>query len=365
MYDWFKKMRKEQPVYYDGKVWNVFSYADCKGILNDHKNFSSDLTEYNEKVSSLRQGKTLFDLPTRYTMLTSDPPLHDELRSIASPFFNPAKVSEMEGYIREVVSEIIKGIKGGEVDVVSKIAIPVPIIVIMKMLGIKADIDKVKDWSDLIALRLGKPQEIFKIGRKYLSLISFAKGVVKSEPETELASAIINSGLSETEKMGYIILLMIAGNETTTNLISNAIHDLTTLGLWESVKGNSVKVVEEALRFSPPVMRTVRKVKNRVVLRGNEIEEGEMVRVWIASANRDEEVFKEPDKFIPDRSPNPHLSFGSGIHLCLGAPLARLEARVVLEELSEKVKLKRVLDREKVENEVLNGYKKLVVEIEK
>jgi cytochrome P450 len=365
MYDWFKKMRKEQPVYFDGKVWNVFTYNDCKQILNDHVNFSSDLTEYNEKVSYLRERKTLFDLPTRYTMLTSDPPLHDELRNIASPFFTPSKISEMEEYVREIVENLIKEVQSEEVDVVSKIAIPVPILVIMKMLGIKEEVDKVKDWSDLIALRLGKPQEIFKIGRKYLSLVNFSKKVVRNKPETELTSAIVNSNLSEIEKMGYIILLMIAGNETTTNLISNAIHDLTTMNLWENVIGNSVKVVEEALRYSPPVMRTIRKVKREVILRGKEIKEGEMIRVWIASANRDEEVFKDPDKFIPNRTPNPHLSFGSGIHLCLGAPLARLETRVVLEELAERFKFKRVVYKEKVDNEVLNGYKKLVVEVEK
>jgi len=235
----------------------------------------------------------------------------------------------------------------------------------MKMLGIKEEVNKVKDWSDLIALRLGKPQEIFKIGRKYLSLVNFSKKVVRNKPEAELTSAIVNSNLSEIEKMGYIILLMIAGNETTTNLISNAMHDLTTMNLWENVIGNSVKVVEEALRYSPPVMRTIRKVKREVILRGKEIKEGEMIRVWIASANRDEEVFKDPDKFIPNRTPNPHLSFGSGIHLCLGAPLARLETRVVLEELAERFKFKRVVYKEKVDNEVLNGYKKLVVEVEK
>ncbi|BFH73068.1 cytochrome P450 Cyp119 [Sulfurisphaera javensis] len=368
MYDWFKEMRKESPVYYDGKAWNLFKYSDCKIVLNDHKRFSSNLTGYNDKVEQLRSNRLLFDIPTRYTMLTSDPPLHDELRSIASDVFTPSNLSIYEGLIRETVTKLLSEV-GEEFDVMQNLAIPLPIIVISKILGIEADYKKIKDWSDLVALRLGKPNEIFSIGRKYLELITYARREIKSREGNkikDLTSRIANSNLSDIEKEGYFILLMIAGNETTTNLIGNAIEDLTIYDSWNYVREKgAVKAVEEVLRFSPPVMRTIRLTKEKVKIRNEVIDSNELVRVWIASANRDEEVFNNPDAFEPDRTPNPHLSFGSGIHLCLGAPLARLEARIALEEFSKKFKVKEIVEKEKIDNEVLNGYKKLIIRVNK
>lgn len=371
MYEWFKKMRKENPVYYDGKIWNVFKYNEAKLVLNDYKRFSSDLTGYNEKVEDLRKDRMTFDIPTRYTMLTSDPPLHDELRNMTSSFFNPANLKQLEGFIRDNVNQLLSELDD-EADVIEKLAIPLPVIVISKMLGIESDVKKVKEWSDVVALRLGKPTEIFRAGKKYLELINFSKSVIdqrESENENkhdEITSIIANSTLSKIEKMGYFILLMIAGNETTTNLIGNAIEDLTMFKAWDYVRNNgALKTVEEALRFSPPVMRTVRLTKEKVEIGGERIDSDEMIRVWIASANRDEEVFPNPDEFLPDRSPNPHLSFGSGIHLCLGAPLARLEAKIALEEFSKRFDVVEIVDKEKIDNEVLNGYRKLIVRIRK
>ncbi|BFI74597.1 cytochrome P450 Cyp119 [Sulfurisphaera ohwakuensis] len=366
MYDWFKQMRKESPVYYDGKVWNLFKYEDCKMVLNDHKRFSSNLTGYNDKLEMLRSGKVSFDIPTRYTMLTSDPPLHDELRNLTSDAFNPSNLPV--DFVREVTVKLLSELDK-EFDVIESFAIPLPILVISKMLGISSDVKKVKDWSDLVALRLGRADEIFSIGRKYLELISFSKKELDSRKGKEivdLTGRIANSNLSELEKEGYFILLMIAGNETTTNLIGNAIEDFTLYNTWDYVREKgALKAVEEALRFSPPVMRTIRVTKEKVKIRDQVIDEGELVRVWIASANRDEEVFKDPDSFIPDRTPNPHLSFGSGIHLCLGAPLARLEARIALEEFAKRFRVKEIVKKEKIDNEVLNGYRKLVVRVEK
>lgn len=368
MYEWFKKMRKENPVYYDGKTWNVFTYNEAKLVLNDYKRFSSDLTGYNEKVEELRKGKVIFDIPTKYTMLTSDPPLHDELRSMTSNFFNPSNLSRFESFIRDTVNQLLSDVDE-EFDVIEKLAIPLPVIVISKMLGIESDVKKVKEWSDVVALRLGKPTEIFKLGKKYLELINFSRNVMnerEGKAGNDLASVIANSSLSKIEKMGYFILLMIAGNETTTNLIGNAIEDFTIFNIWNYVRERgALKAVEEALRFSPPVMRTVRLTKGKVELAGEKIDSDEIVRVWIASANRDESVFQNPDEFIPDRSPNPHLSFGSGIHLCLGAPLARLEARIALEEFAKRFDVIEIVNKEKIDNEILNGYRRLVIKVRK
>lgn len=368
MYEWFRKMRKESPVYYDGKIWNVFTYNDAKLVLNDHKRFSSDMTGYNEKVEELRKGKIHFDIPTRYTMLTSDPPLHDELRNMTSNFFNPSNLRQLEEFIRDTVNKLLSELDN-EFDVMEKLAIPLPVIVISKMLGIESEVKKVKEWSDVVALRLGKPGEIFSLGKKFLELINFSRHVInerEGRQGNDITSVIANSNLSKIEKMGYFILLMIAGNETTTNLIGNAIEDFTVFKSWDYIREKgALKAVEEALRFSPPVMRTVRLTKEKVELGGEKIDSDEIVRVWIASANRDETVFQNPDEFIPDRSPNPHLSFGSGIHLCLGAPLARLEARIALEEFAKRFGVIEIVDKEKIDNEVLNGYRRLVIKVRK
>nr|5BV5_A Chain A, Cytochrome P450 119 [Saccharolobus solfataricus]5BV5_B Chain B, Cytochrome P450 119 [Saccharolobus solfataricus]5BV5_C Chain C, Cytochrome P450 119 [Saccharolobus solfataricus]5BV5_D Chain D, Cytochrome P450 119 [Saccharolobus solfataricus] len=364
MYDWFSEMRKKDPVYYDGNIWQVFSYRYTKEVLNNFSKFSSDLTGYHERLEDLRNGKIRFDIPTRYTMLTSDPPLHDELRSMSADIFSPQKLQTLETFIRETTRSLLDSIDPREDDIVKKLAVPLPIIVISKILGLPIeDKEKFKEWSDLVAFRLGKPGEIFELGKKYLELIGYVKDHLNSG--TEVVSRVVNSNLSDIEKLGYIILLLIAGNEATTNLISNSVIDFTRFNLWQRIREENLylKAIEEALRYSPPVMRTVRKTKERVKLGDQTIEEGEYVRVWIASANRDEEVFHDGEKFIPDRNPNPHLSFGSGIHLHLGAPLARLEARIAIEEFSKRFRHIEILDTEKVPNEVLNGYKRLVVRL--
>jgi cytochrome P450 len=365
MYEWFSEMRRKSPIYNDGQVWHVFSYKYAKEVLNDFSKFSSDLTGYNEKVNDLRNGKIKLDVPTRYTMLTSDPPLHDELRSMASDIFSPSRLQVLETFIRETTVSLLDSFNE-EDDLVKKLAVPLPIIVISKLLGLPIeDKEKFKEWSDLIALRLGKPEEIFIVGKKYLELVNYVRNHLN--PNEELVSRVLKSNLSDIEKLGYIILLLIAGNETTTNLISNSVVDFTRFKVWEKIRKENLylKAVEEALRYSPPVMRTVRIAKEKVKLGDQTINEGDFVRVWIASANRDEEVFHNPDEFVPDRSPNPHLSFGSGIHLCLGAPLARLETRIALEEFSKKFKSVEILETEKIPNEILNGYRKLIVRVTK
>jgi cytochrome P450 len=187
-------------------------------VLNDFSHFSSDMTGYNEKVEELRKGKIKVDLPTRYTMLTSDPPLHDELRSMASDVFSSAKLQSLEGFIRETAKSLLDTFQEEE-DVVRKLVVPLPLIVISKLLDLSAeDWERFKDWSDLIALRLGKPEEIFAVGKKYIEMVTYVRKHLN--PESELVSRVLNSNLTNLEKLDYVILLLIAGNETTTNLIN-------------------------------------------------------------------------------------------------------------------------------------------------
>jgi len=185
-----------------------------------------------------------------------------------------------------------------------------------------------------------------------------------------LISLIVNwkirgKRLAKIEALGYIILLLAAGNETTTNLITHSVIDFTKFNLWGKISRDSLmSSIEEVLRFSPPVRRTFRIAKEDVEIGGKIIKKGEGIKVWIASANRDEDVFSNPDSFDINRRPNPHLSFGAGIHLCLGASLARMEAKVLLEEMINRCKKVEVLEEpEPIPNEILNGFKSLKVRV--
>jgi|ECHnycMinimDraft_1075156.scaffolds.fasta_scaffold03575_2 Cytochrome P450 len=364
-YPWLARMRAEDPVHFDGEAWNVFLYEDVRNVLNNYQLFSSGFSGYDsERAEEIRREKPnqIFAVPTRYTMLTADPPLHDELRGITSSFFSPSHLSKMEDYIRSVARSLLQSKE--RLDLISDFASPLPIEVIVRMLGLsKHDVSKVKKWSDAVALNLGKDSGMPTDWSAMVEMLQFVNDALDSHQSGEDLITKIRQAtfrgmkLSRIEQVAYTVLLLIAGNETTTNLIGNAAVLLTKYNKWESVSTDPTWTVEEVLRFSPPVRRTYRVARRDVEIRGRKIKEGDGIRVWIASANRDQSVFRDPDLFDPARKPNPHLSFGSGIHLCLGAPLARLEARVALEELRNfKVKVE-TENLEPVPNIILNGFR--------
>jgi|ECHnycMinimDraft_1075156.scaffolds.fasta_scaffold00924_3 cytochrome P450 len=380
-FPWLEEMRKRNPVYHDGDTWNVFTYEDVKFVLNSHQLFSAGYSGYTQdKALKLRErpDSVILDLPTKYTLLTADPPLHDELRAITADAFTPSSLSSLEPFVRETVRTLLDSAEAKrEVDVVKDVAEPLPILVILKMLGLPPeDVKRVKEWSDTVALNLGKESGAPISPSKFLELVTYVDRAIrerKGSPGEGLVNRLVNARingkpLSRIELQGYVILLLIAGNETTTNLIGHAVNDLTRFRAWERLRREPSLVtwaVEEVLRFSPPVRRTFRLAKRDLELRGVRIREGEGIKVWIASANRDENVFPRPNDFLVDRKPNPHLSFGSGIHLCLGAPLARLETRVLLEEMLSRYSEVEIVERElkPVPNPILNGLKNLRVEL--
>ncbi|BBD73721.1 cytochrome P450 [Sulfodiicoccus acidiphilus] len=373
-YPWLAHMRRNDPVHFDGEAWNVFLYEDVRNVLNQYQLFSSGFSGYDQTTAEeLRTNRAneLFDIPTKYTMLTADPPLHDELRSVTSPFFSPSHLATIENFVRETARALIRN-SGNRFDLIRDFAVPLPIEVISKLLGLsRQDSSKVKRWSDAIALNLGKDSGMPTDWSALTEMLQFVNETLDSHKEGEdLISKIRRAEfrgkrLSRIEQLAYTVLLLIAGNETTTNLIGNAAVTLTRFHRWDSVSGgeSTTWAVEEVLRFAPPVRRTFRVARRDVELRGRRIREGEGIRVWIASANRDESVFEEPDSFNPSRKPNPHLSFGSGIHLCLGAPLARLEARIALEELRNSGVRVKIEGLEPLPNVILNGFRSIPAEV--
>lgn len=317
----------------------VFGYEDCAAILKDWETWSSRFPP-----------PPGVENPPEPLMLNSDPPRHTRLRSLVSQAFTPRMVEQLEPRIREVARELLApALEAGECDLVAALAYPLPVIVIAEILGIPpGDRAKFKEWSDEAVASLGTGlqgggrqlrAEVFEEMRDYFTRMTDER---RQRPRNDLISGLVQAEqdgerLTFTDLLQMLILLLVAGNETTTNLISNAMLSFLEhpgeLAKVEAEPGLIPSALEEVLRFNSPVQATARRPTREVELRGKTIPANMPTLVWLAAANRDPGQFPEPLRFDVTRSPNRHLAFGLGIHFCLGAPLARLEARVAYEEL--------------------------------
>jgi cytochrome P450 len=317
----------------------VFGYDDCAAILKDWETWSSRFPPPPEAVN-----------PPEPMMLSSDPPRHTRLRALVSQAFTPRMVEQLEPRIREITRELLEpALDAGECDLVATLAYPLPVIVIAEILGIPPeDRAKFKEWSDEAVASLGTGlgeggrqvrEGIFLEMRDYFTAMAEER---RRHPRGDLISGLVaaeqdGERLTFPDLLQMLVLLLVAGNETTTNLISNAMLSLIDhpgeLARVEAERGLIGSAVEEVLRYNSPVQATVRRPTRDVELRGRTIPAGMATVIWLAAANRDPAQFSEPLRFDVTRSPNRHIAFGLGIHFCLGAPLARLEARVAYEEL--------------------------------
>ncbi|MEJ5222031.1 MAG: cytochrome P450 [Tepidiforma sp.] len=317
----------------------VFGYDDCAAILKDWETWSSRFPPPPEVTD-----------PPEPMMLSSDPPRHTRLRSLVSQAFTPRMVEQLEPRIREITRELLApALEAGSCDLVATLAYPLPVIVIAEILGIPPeDRAKFKEWSDEAVASLGTGlqgggrqirAEVFEEMREYFTRMAEER---RQRPRNDLLSGLVQAEqdgerLTFADLLQMLVLLLVAGNETTTNLISNAMLSfLDHPGELAKVEAEPARIpgaIEEVLRYNSPVQATVRRPTRDVEVRGKTIPANLPTVVWLAAANRDPAQFPEPLRFDVKRSPNRHLAFGLGIHFCLGAPLARLEARVAYEEL--------------------------------
>jgi cytochrome P450 len=292
---------------------------------------------------------SLGDMLSARMLISSDPPAHGPLRSLVNRGFTPRRIADLEERVRAIARKSLDEL-GGErdLDLVSRFFVPLPVTVISELLGVEAERSTdFKRWSDaLVAGATGGgalgPEAVFE---GFAELSAYLIGAVehrRQRPQDDLISTLIRSedgaaGLTPAEVVMFTVLLLVAGNETTTNLLGNALLVLMAhpaeLARVRRDPSRIPALVEETLRYDGPVQFVFRKATRDVELAGVTIPAGATLMPLIGSANRDDAQFPDGARFDPSRSTQGHLAFGLGNHFCLGAALARLEARVALEEL--------------------------------
>jgi cytochrome P450 len=362
-FDWYREMRDNDPVRFDADrgSWDVFRYDDVKRILDDDETFSANPRLADDFVEPDNPGEGLiFD-----TMLFQDPPRHDELRSVVDDQFQPRTLREREPHFRDLAGDLLDdAVEGsGRLEVVDDLAYPFPVTVIAELLGVPAEErDRFKRWSDTLVAAASddegddeyvqrQQQAQMEMAQYFMEMIADRRENPRDDLLSQIATAETSDGsrLSREEALGTCILLLVAGNITTTNLIANAVRCFADADAdhFKRFRGDERKLttaLEETLRYRAPVQAMTRIATEEVTMRGETIGEGDRIVVWLGSANRDERQFDAADEFRPDRSPNQHLGFGHGTHYCLGAPLARLEAKIALGELLDRVENVRLDD---------------------
>ncbi len=316
-------------------------YADVRAILIDHATFSS---VQPKGMGFDEQTKIFGDAPT---MLGSDPPTQTRLRRLVSRDFTPRRIRDLEPRIRDIAKNLLDAAeRKGEFDVMADLANPLPVMVISDLLGVPPEeYQQFKNWSDKIIEAdntlpgMPIPDEIKSAFTELRSYFVAEIARRRKNPGTDLVSALVaahdeSEALNADELLQFLVLLLLAGNETTTNLIGNG---MLALGRNpESMAALRAKpdlmrgAVEEMLRYDGPVQATFRTATKDTVVGGTQISAGMGAFVIIAAANRDPAQFKDPEKFDVTREPNDQVAFGEGIHFCIGAPLARMEGSIAI-----------------------------------
>lgn len=343
-YPWYAILREDAPVHHnrDKDIWILSRYGDVQHALRSHDVFSSA-----EGIGFGREHT--FDL------ITTDPPAHTRLRRLVSRSFAPRVLELYERRVREIVSDLVDGLlERGTADWVEAVAIPLPITVIAELLGIPvADREDFKRWSNAILDLIGDQPPADRrpaLEQQRAECVAYLRDVVRQRKEgaeargdliSMLMSASDDESLSEVEVVTFCMLLLVAGNETTTNAIANGMHaflghpdQLQRLCADPSLVDSAV---EEVLRYDAPIQGLYRTLTQDVHVAGTDIPQGARALLLFGSACRDGRVFDHADTFLVDRNAKSHLAFGSGIHACLGAPLARMELRTLARTMLARV----------------------------
>ncbi|HET7325404.1 MAG TPA: cytochrome P450, partial [Halococcus sp.] len=336
-FPWYETMRENEPVRYDEdrQCWDVFRYDDVKRVLSDHETFSSAGASDFDPMGAL--GTTLLDV---------DPPEHDRLRGVVDEYFQPGNLRELRPSIRSIVDDQLDRAlaDGPSVEVISEVTAPVTVLTISRLLGIPSDQwDVFRQFAP--SMNADEVDEV-DLDQMFGQMREYFEGLIqdhRQNPQEDLLSVIADeeTPLSEEERTSFCIILFLAGHETTTHAVGNALWTLEEHGLYEALRDGDIdrkQTFEEVLRYRAPVHSVSgRRTTEEVELNGTVIPAGERMMSWVAAANRDPRTFTDPEQFNPDRRPNPHIAFGFGPHYCLGAPLAKLEGDIILEAITDRI----------------------------
>ena len=355
-YATFARMREEDPILcqtgIDGEtmLWFVTRHDDAVAVLLDDERFVRDPTlaltagELAAFQSGMPEGLAFID----NHMLNKDGEDHRRLRKLVTKAFTPRMVEQLRPRIREIADELIDAVEPrGEMDLVDDFAFPLPITVIAELLGIPvADRDRFRRWTNAILTPAFTPEDLAQFGATVDEFVTYLRELFqdrRSRPADDLVSALLQveeggDTLSEEELFSMVVLLIIAGHETTVSLLGNAVLALLQHpDQNEALETDPTQIshaIEELLRYDGPVERTLNRwAATDVELGGQTIRRGEGVIVILGSADRDPSRFPDPDRLDFARGDVKHLAFGRGSHYCLGAPLARLEAEIALTTL--------------------------------
>ncbi|MFL5354818.1 cytochrome P450 [Archangium sp.] len=352
----YARMRQEAPVVRlvdpntGVPVWMVTGYKDAVDLLRDSR-FTKDSRKLPDGSPAKQLRANAIQQALSQHMLMADPPDHTRLRTLVSKAFTPRRVEELRPRVTAIANELLDAMKArGEVDLLDTFAFPLPMTVIAELLGVPVeDRDSFRDWTTTLVSPPvnGDMGPIQKAGMQFAQYIQSLLTRRRTEPRDDLLTALVSveeqgDRLSPTELVGMLFLLLLAGHETTVNLIGNGVWALLQHPeQLERLRANPALIesaVEEMLRYRGPVETTTQRwAPQDIEFHGQVIPAGEGVLASLLAADHDPEQFPEPETFDITREPNRHIAFGFGIHFCLGAPLARLEGALALNLLLERL----------------------------
>jgi cytochrome P450 len=355
----YRRLRAEAPVMYHESMdaWTIARHADVQTLMREAKTFSSELG-----MGELLSGRLLPGKEPAYQVdlgdslrfvIAADPPDHTKLRRLVSAPFGIREVAPMEASLRELCEKLVDDlVAADDPDIIQHVGWPLPVTAIARMLGIPPEKgEDFKRWSTELVGGLAGDIDFVARAATLMEMFEFFGATIeerRTNPGDDAISVLVTKGsniegeepLTANELVLFCILLLIAGNETTTNLVGNAVHAFfDNAAEWQRLLDDPSLVagaVEEMLRFDGPVKAVMRMNAEPASIGGVDLPAGARILPLFSSANRDESIWPDGDVLRVDRNPKEHVAFGYGIHQCLGAPLARLEARVLFETLARR-----------------------------
>jgi cytochrome P450 len=388
-YPVYRQMREEAPVFVEEEFGEMFvsRHADILPILRDGERFSSDSSNMSPELITARGGdpssaQDFGGFLGGRVMLFSDPPDHTRLRRLAQHAFTPKAVDSWRPRVQALVADMLADVgPRDEIDVMEQLARPLPVFVIAEILGVPvADRDRFAEWSVHLARMIDPdsnlaPDDFNKAIQSAMEFVQYFNELIEERrvtPREDVVSVMIaaeeeGDRLTHGELLANLILLLVAGHETTSNLIGNGTLALCTFPAARDEfaadpDGLAKTAIDEFLRYDSPVQFTARTALQDVEIGGLTLEQGHQALLMLAGANRDPEAFDRPEELVLTRTPNNHVAFSNGIHFCLGAMLARMEGQEAFPALIKKFpKLERVGDLVYRPNMTLRGLAQLMV----